>query len=292
MILNKLIVFLVFSLFVSNIALSQNADEEKFKLAESYEKNGDFKSAARMYSDLFNEQPGNDAYFQGLVRSYKAMNQFSDLWPIIEKRLSVKKNPDSYAIYGEILWRTGKTSEANKAWENAISLAPRSPDTYLDVANSQISLRLFDKSVSTLEKGRSELNSSTVFSDQLSQLYIATGNFAKGTNEVLNLFEQTNNLGIAQGRLSALLSNPDAASYVNSIIKSRADGDNINYKKLYAWFLRSTKKYEEAFEVYKKIDAMQASNGMEVLNFANSSSSDGQTDIALKAYEYIIDMGR
>jgi tetratricopeptide (TPR) repeat protein len=290
----RLIIYVLISLIVCANGFSQSAADEKLRLAESYEKSGDFTNASRLYEDLYNSgrnSKNSGKYFLGLVRSYKGLNKFSNLLPIIENELKTNKTSQILTLYGEILWRTGKTHEANTAWDEAIELNNSSTDNYEIVAETQIMLHLPDKAITTLEKARSALNNQLIFADELSQLYIATGNYSKGTQEILKLFTQTTNLPQAQGRISALMTSDTAISNIGRIINETITSNprNILLLKLQAWFERANKNFDKAFETYIEIDNISGSKGIEIINFAYDCQRDGHYDISLKAYEYVID---
>ena len=268
-------------------------EQEKFKLAESYEKVGDMKNASRLFLELYTLNKHNDKNFDAVVRTYKAQSLFSELLPIIEDNMKIRQISSVYALYGETLWKLGKPNEANKAWNDALELNPENDKCYSDVANSQIGCKQYEKAIATLLKARNTLKVKNIYADELSQLYTMTGNYKLASEEVLALYETSRNISVAQGRITAFLGNKEAKEYISSQLSERSGSSNDpEYKKLYAWFLRGMGKHEEAFEVYKKIDAMQNTRGMEILNFANTSQKDGQYDIAIKAYEYIIDRGK
>lgn len=289
----SIVIFFVSAFFTSHQLYCQNANEQKLRLAESYEKSGDMTSAARIYAELFKANPRNDACFQGLVRSYKTLNQYSELISVIEKKLETSNNAEILSIYGEILWRTGKTNDANQAWKKAIELNSDNPESYAFVAKAQNSLQLFDKVVATLEEARREIGQPHIFADDLSQLYVQTGNYSKGCAEILTVFEQNGNFSQAQGRLQALMNKPESTIFIQKQIEDKVkETDSQLYYRLYGWFLRIVKKLDLALNIYKKIDEMSNAGGREIYTFGDLSRRDRQWDIALKAYSLIIEKGK
>ncbi|MFW5701990.1 MAG: tetratricopeptide repeat protein, partial [Bacteroidota bacterium] len=219
------------------------------------------------------------------------MNKFSELLPMAENYKTNNPSPDAYSLYAELLWKTGKTNEADREWERAIELNPGNAKTYLKVFESQSGLMLFDKAIATLKEGRDNLGKPEKFANELSQLYIATGNYQAGTDEALNLLRNQNNLAVVQGRLYALMANPEAEKYVGSRLNDFAsnNSNNILAQLLYAWYATTTGNYDRALEAYINIDRLQNSRGREVIQFANRSRADGHYRIALRAYEWVID---
>ncbi len=289
--ISMIVVF--FSLNVISLA-AQSINQDRYKLAETFENNGDYKGAAKIYEELYKSNPGQDSYFKGISRTYTLLNQYSALLPIIESHLKQTENVNAVnlSLYAETLWKTGKTDEANKAWNQAINDFPKETATYSTVSNSQIKLQLFDKAVSTLETARTTFKKSELYADELSQLYIVIGDFKKASEEIIVYYLLSRNLAQAQGRISAMLNSKLTVDYLDELLKSRSKEDNLLFMNLYAWYLRVTDKLENSLELYIKIDKLVNGKGLEIYNFANTCSKDNQFDIALKAYGYVIDLGK
>lgn len=286
----KLLVFLC--ILFSITLYSQNAEIERLKLAQSYEKGGSFIDAARMYLELYNINSGNEEYFNGYIRANKSLNKFSELIPFLENHIQKYPKAETWVILGEMQWRSGKNIEANNSWAKAIELENGNPEIYNQVALSQIAVRQYEKSANTYKEARKKLGQKDIFADQLSQLYIMLGDFKSAIDEIFLLFDSTANLSLVQGRISALKTNNDAAKYLDEFLKSRSNTGKTQYMQVYAWYLTTTGKLSEAFNIYKEIDQTLKLNGQEVYNFAVSSMKDGNYDIAISAYKYIIDFGK
>lgn len=287
----RIYIYIIVFLLAGVSVFAQTADRGMFQLAETFEKGGDFEKAAAIYNDLWSRNPANVDYFQGLVRTYKGLSRYTELLPAVKKYLSIRKNPESLSLYGEILWLTGDNKGANEAWDAAISIEPNSAKTWQSVAESQITLQLFDKAIETLETGRRSIKNVNLFADLLSQLYIAKSDYEKGTREVLNIFTQNFNISQTQGRLAAIMTSDKAKKHVANQLDemSRSYSNNIVFLQLHSWFFRSIGNQNRAFEIYKQIDKMADANGRELIRFAYDSQRDGEIEIALKAFEYIID---
>jgi hypothetical protein len=145
-----LIVLLIntFSLF------SQQATEQKFRLAQSYENNGNLENAGRLYQELHNDVPLSDKYFESYVRVFKSLNKYSEL--ITDAKLQAKRKPlvKNFALVAELFWRIGETDSANIYWINSIEKADQ-PLDFINISQSQVQVRQFEKVIESLLKGRS-----------------------------------------------------------------------------------------------------------------------------------------
>jgi tetratricopeptide (TPR) repeat protein len=285
-------IFLVFLIQLYPVN-AQGIADQKYKLAQSFEQNGDFHNSGRMYLELYNANKRKKEYLQGVIRTYSAANRFGDLLEILEGHLEIQERFDVLAIIGQLHWRLGSPKKADEAWVRALELGKESPGAYMLVGEAQTNIQLSDRAIKTYVRAREEFGDPMMFIDELSQLYLITGDYKNGTEEVFKLFDLDNDFGITQGRLSAMMQDSAADKYIAESLDRKLDEkpNNINLNKIKVWFLRSHGDQEEALELTKKVDELLRGKGREILRFGNDSQQDGQYDIAMKAYEIIIDMG-
>ena len=292
--MKKIINYILVFVFASIILYSQGVNEQKFRLGFSYEERGEVQNAERIYEELIKSEPNNPQFFTAYTRIMKAQNKFSELLPLVSERAKKFETLENLDLFAEISWRVGNTEDANKSWEKALNKFENNFDTYSKIAQTQISLRLFEKAIATFLKGRKDIGSNGLFADELSKVYIATGNYKDGIEEIFNLLYANMNIATAQGRVYALIVNEEASKYLEGRIRKESEVQfkNMLTQELYAWLLRTINKLENALDVYIRIDELKKTNGMELLNFANISVQDGQYDIAIKAYKIIIEKGK
>jgi tetratricopeptide (TPR) repeat protein len=294
-----------FSFLFSFVVYAQSeTDQRKFRLAQSYEQSGDFRNAARVYQELYTANRQTPAYFDGAVRSLIALGNPAAALPIVEEYLQLptkasdERLVELHSLRGELLWRTGKTTQAAEAWQKALAMASASPtrrdSTYLKIAFSQISNRAFDAAIATLLKGRTDLNGPMLFSDQLSQLYGAAGNYEAGAQEVLTLLRLQGAQNMARGRLAAYLINDQGIAKARAVVERAATAEPTNtpLQRLYSWLLREIKDYDRALEVTDRLDKLANAQGRELYEFAENARRDGVYSAALKAFGMIIDKGK
>ncbi len=264
------------------------------RVAQAYEQSGDYRSAARIWQGLYNADASNDNYFFGVVRCLKALDNYAALTDIVEAKLQKKRSVKVLIIYAQVLTRTGRQPDANDIWKEAIANTSKSVSLYKEIAQAQLEVHSFDLAVSTLLKARSDLDDDAIFADELAQMYAVRGDYKNGVTEVLRAFRQSPNLQLAEGRLSAFMTNDTASTYVRSEIASEAKShdDNLAMLRLYEWLLRESKRYTEALDVVRRLDELQRKQGRELLTFADQCRMDGQYDVASTAYSDIISLGR
>ncbi len=288
------ILSLICVLFLLESAFSQNVLVQRYRLAESYEQGGNLEGALSIYEDLYKEKPEDDTYFFALARVLKQMSKYSELLKYAEDRFSRKQSPEIMLVLAEMNWRAGNFKRADELWKTIIGKHGINTQIYEMLASSQIELRLFEKAISTYLEARKKFDDKQMFSDNLIRLYISTGNYVDGTDEILNLLDINFNIALAQGRLFAFMSDEEAFDHIEKVLKRRSDNNksNIFYLEVYAWFLRTSSRLEQALDLTVRIDDIKQSKGLDILNFANSTSRDGDFDIAMKAFSILIERGK
>ncbi|TNE35755.1 tetratricopeptide repeat protein, partial [bacterium] len=280
-----------------NVCYGQTTNDRKIKLAQSYEQVGQYDDAIRIYNEVYKEDKGYIAAFEGLVRSYKAKNMNTELLDLLEDRIKFDKTGLNYILLGEARWKAGKSKEADEAWKLAVEKEPTNPYVYKDMAEIQTQLQLFGKAINTYKSGRENLtsrNGQTLFVDELSKLYIAIGDNKSALNETLTMLQETGNLASVEARIYAMMQDDNSKKLIDETLEDYADKNSSNYlaMELYSWYQTNIGNHQKALEYTIKSDKISNSEGRVVLTFAGNSETAGNVDIALKAYQYIIDQGK
>ncbi len=299
------LIALILLLFPCFLFSQTDAEQRKYRLAESYEQSGDMKNAARIYQELYDGNRRQSVYFDGVARTLTALNQAPSLLPLVEEQIQIQQQilaqagqkarmVELHAMKGDIFWKIGKTAQAEAAWKQGLSYAPEQQQSYTTIARSAAGNRAFELAISFLSSARAQLAAPTLFSDELSQLYGAVGNYTAGAQETLTFLRQTNNINTAQGRIAAYLINAKGTEQSKDVLQKAADAEPSNFalQRVYAWFLREIKDYSAALESTRRIDDALNAQGREIYMFAEKARQERYYDAALKGYGYVIDKGK
>lgn len=264
---------------------------DKQRLAQSYEQQGDFANSFRLYSQLLSTDPINVGYFLGVVRSLNNQQKYTELVPFVENQMKSTPSAIVFSIAAETMWKLGQPTKADEIWKTAVNEYIFSENDVISIANSQLSQRQIEKAITTFQSGRKKFSSNELFAEELSQCYAAIGNIEFAMTEIITLLRTTLNVGLVQGKITALISNPNTISTVEqSLLKlKKSDEENLLNYRIIEWFYRSTNQTSKALKIVSELDAKSGSNGGEILQFASVCSKDGLFDDALSAYSLVID---
>jgi tetratricopeptide (TPR) repeat protein len=295
--IKNIFLYSVVTFFIFNIGYSQTTTERKLSLAQSYEQVGQLDNAIRIYEEVYSQDKGYLQAFHGLIRSYKLKNMNAKLLELLEDRVQFDKKAVNYILLGEARWNAGKSSEADEAWENALKTEPKNQYTYADLAEVQSRLQLYNKAINTYLKARKNIstnNGLTLFTEELSKLYIAIGNTKGAINESLTLLMEMGALPAVEARIYALMQDEDNLDIVDETLNEFIDKNSSNYmaNELFSWYKTNLGNHSEALEYTIKADEISNQEGRLIITFGGNAEQSGNTDIALEAYQYIIDQGK
>lgn len=295
--IKNIFLYSVVSFFILNVGYSQTTTERKLSLAQSYEQVGQLDNAIRIYEEVYAQDKGYILAFNGLVRSYKLKNMNAKLLELLEDRIKSDKKALIYILLGEARWNAGKSSEADEAWENAMKAEPENQYMYADLAEVQSRLQLYTKAINTYITARKNVpnkNGFTLFTEELSKLYIAVGDTKGAMNETLILLMESGALPAVEARIYALMQDEDNLKTIDKTLKDFVNKNSSNYmaNELYSWYQTNLGNHDKAFEYIIKADDVSNQEGRLIITFAGNAEQAGNTDIALEAYQYLIDKGK
>jgi tetratricopeptide (TPR) repeat protein len=266
--------------------------EVKLKLAQSYERSGDFEAAVKLYEEAYTKDSANTLVFESLKRCYLQTKKYPEAISIINRRLA--QTPNDLALLcqlGTIYIRNAEDAKGFATWERSILLDSTSEVTYSIVANSMMEVRLFEKAIETYKRGRRACNKEKLYITDLAYLYGSTLNYADATTEYLKLVrENPAQLGFVQSRMASYTKRDDGLKAATDAVEqtTKQETENLSMSQLLAWLFMEGKHYEKAFDVYKLIDKKTNAGGREIFNFAERAFRDKSYMIASQAYQEVV----
>jgi cellulose synthase operon protein C len=272
---------------VSFVAIGQTQDNNRFRLAQSYEQGADFENAAKLYRELYTLDQSNYVVFDGLRRSLQQLKRYDEAIGLIRQRLALTpKDINLLCLLGGALYQNGSEKEATAAWEEAIDVEPTNSNVYRLVSNTLLENRLLEKAAELFRRARRECNDPNLFTLDLAQLLSVTMDYAGSTMEFLRYLQQTpTQLGYVQARLSQFTGKEEARAAAIEVVRNeQRRSDDLNLHRLLGWLMLEGKQFSDAFGVYKRIDKLANAQGGEIYSFAERAYKEGAFAVAAQAY--------
>src|SRR5712692_734659 len=281
-------------LFVATEAPAQQRDSDlTFRLAQSYERNNDWESAVKVYTELYAKDSSNVVLYESLRRCYLQLKRYDDAVQLIQTQL--RSRPRDIMLIsqlGIVYARAEQNEKAVSAWNRAIDNDKQNPNTYRTVANAATESRMLDRAIEFYLRGRSACGDPSLFAAELAYLYSMMMNYANATKEYVNLVRQNPaQLPFVQTRMASYTNRSEGLGAATLVVEDalRTSKDNIALHQLLAWLLMEGKQFEKAYEVFVRIDQQMNAGGREIYSFAEHALKEKAYSIASKAFVTLID---
>lgn len=278
----------------------QDNSRSRLRMAQDYERRGNYNTALRIYKRLYTEVPANQLYYEGLKRNMVRMKQFDELIEMINVRISrtngVRPNVDLADVY----YRKGESERALAIWQQALTQFAQQKSTYTYVANAMVSNRLYDEALEAYRQGRQTFNDENVFIFEMANIYVLRLQYKEATLEYLKHLERNpNQFGYIENRIVNYTKDPERAREVAAILEENLAGRKQKYlvRKLLADLNLRIEAYGPALIQFKILETMEppnpnqrkiAGNGRELFFFANKALKAGEFRYAQEAFNLIL----
>jgi len=290
-------IFVIIFASIFNITFAQSPDEQN-QLALQYYNNKEFDKASTIFLDLYNSQKSK-TYFNYYLNCLVELKDFETAEKILKKEIRQNSSDLSYIVdLGYVYKIEDKINEANDEFQKALKLLQPDNNQIINLANSFLSQFEFTMAEQTYLKGRKMLKDIYGFNFELANLYQAQRLWDKMINEYLDLLEiQDGYIQTVQNRLQATVYT-DKENNLKDLLKNQLikriqkSPDKTIFSELLIWLFLQEKKYDLAFLQSVALDKRLKENGSRIMDLAKQATNNKDYDIALKAYQYVIDKGK
>ena len=295
MIVTKVIPALVLTLLLMMAPVSsygQSADDrDRLRMAATYERAGDQRGAARIYQELYAAAPSNETYFQGVVRTLSALNQYDALLPLVESHATAQQSESAALLAGSLRARRGERDAAVTWWNVAYDKSTDKEQVLVATSAEQRKYGLFDLALASIRKARklAQRDDEYLYSDELVGLLISTNAYDEAVEEIFSVFRQYKDMYRAMRSLTVVLASDASQPAVRRAI-ANVPTSVEEYVRLRQWVYRQLRDWRLALEATVELDHIIRARGGEILMFAEGARNDEQYDIALLAYDRVLDM--
>ena len=287
----KIKIALILSIILVASAFTQQRNDQKLALAQSYEQIGEFNSAAKLYEELYESDPTNSQYINSLYRVYTQLKNYAALVNILDQR--IKNKPDdieAYGMLGSTYYLIGNEEKAFEIWKEPFQSANVNPVFYRLIANYALDRRAFEVAIELYEEGKKVSNDKVIYSFDLARLYSLTMQFEKAAQEYcFILSNEPSQQSVVETRVFENINRPGALDATLKVIEDCAEGNNLSFSYLLARLYTEKKTYEQAYEIYLGIDESLSSKGKELYNFARQMFAEKEFRLAAEIFKTITD---
>lgn len=283
---------LIFDLAAQNPQLNS----ARLNQAQTFERVGYFDRAAEIYRSLFESDPRNSIYYQGLKRNLMQLRRYDEMLAAIQRRLAVVDDLSCRIDIGVVYYNQNNQDGALKQWHDLLQQYP-TVGTYASVAASMKECRAFDEALRVYQEGRERFGQESLFAIELADLYVARLEYEAATAELLRyLSSDAKQLRFVQRRLIELAKeSPATAAQIEKAITKQLNQNSgaLEMRRLLAVILLENRQYARALAEYQTLEKLvntknNANAGNEIFNFAEHARNAGAWNYAEQAYQMIL----
>ncbi len=287
-----LIAFLLLSLPMG-IAAQTDTDEQ---LAAQYFKNGEFDKAEVFYRKLY-KRYADEFFYQYYIDCLLNLEDYDAAEKTVLKRIKREQNPVLYVHLGHVYRAAGDEKRSQQAFGKAVQeLTPAQRQIEL-LANAFLDKGELEYVVRVYEKGRRMLNGLYNYRFELADVYARLGKMDLVFEEFLNaLDEDESQVNKVKTELLDAMSDDVSGrkrEYFEEVVVGRIQRfpQRDIYPELLIWHYQQQKQFDRAFTQAKALDRRNREDGARVVQLGHICRTNGQYDLAIEAYRYVIRKG-
>lgn len=295
---NIIVTILIVFLVGSAQAQKQIQPASESQIAMRYYRNGEYEKAVELYKKLYYTNRSN-SYFQYYLKCLTKIKDFEVAEKLVKEQIGYNKANLSYLVeLGYLYQLQGDLNKAKSTYEKAIKKVPNNQHQIIRLASAFMGKREYGLAEITYIEGKKNLKGAYEFEVELAQLYYYQRNYEKMVFQYLSLLKKSDQyLKMVQSRLQNAVFNDIDGSLTDILQASllqalNENPENISFSELLVWLYIQSNNFEGALIQAQAIDMRLDEDGKRIIALARIASDNGNFDVAVDAYEYVVSKGK
>ncbi|MDD4646260.1 MAG: tetratricopeptide repeat protein [Bacteroidales bacterium] len=274
-------------------ALSQ---DNTTRLAWEYYNKNDYAKAAPLFLKIY-EENNVSTYLHYYINCLIETRDYETAIKTVKKEIRRTKDVNLNIELGYIYELSGDSKKADECYQEPMTYFPTSAAGIINLGNVYSSFAKYQYAETVFSLGRKLLGNSNEFRMELANVYYAERRFPEMLEEYYNLIlTDSKYLPSVQAMIQNAMAN-DVDQTLLQLTREKTSafiqkwpGIPTFYEML-IWVLCEEKKFMEAVDQAIAMDRRNQTLPDKVLQIARQSTDAGDSDAALKAYQYLIEKG-
>ena len=286
-----LFVFMLISFFAAG-------QQEEHKLAYQYYVNGEYDKAISIYDEL-NKEQFLIAYYIPYFGSLLKKEQYKQAEKLAKKMTKIYPNSLKYQLeVGLVQQKSGNTKKSDRTFQKIYKNLTGQQSQAINLANTFRQYEMYSDALQVYLLSE-KLNTTSNFGTQKAQLYANLGKVDLMIVEYLDeLKRNPKQKQIVFAKIQLFLNNDGIKSESNyQLVKKkllpfvREEQARSDFSELLIWLFMQNAQYKMAFMQAKSLDKRTDEDGEGVFDLAETFLDKQYYDLAIDAYEYVIEKG-
>jgi tetratricopeptide (TPR) repeat protein len=272
------------------------AQSNDFRIANQYMQQQNYEDALPILRNLNQQNPGAYTFYDRLAETLINLKYYDEAIELSLASIRDGNNVTRIRIkLAEIYHTGGDIEKAAETWQTVLDDNPRQIQIYHSVASSMMDRREYTKAVEIYLFSREEFENPTIFTNEIANAYMQSGQFEKAVNEYYRIITSTpQQMGFVQQRFLRMRSDElyNIAALELEDYLLDLDIENPAYSQLYqllSWLLLETKDYRRAFVFARQFESRTEQTNYSLYSLGNRLRSAREYEVAADAYSYYID---
>lgn len=291
----KKIVSVIVLLLVVNVLYAQS---DPLVQARAFAEKKEYDKAAEIYKKLYDQNPADNDVYNEYLELLLTTKDYKQAEKVVEIQKLGKPNwPMPFVDAGRVLQTSGKDKKATEQYDEAIARLNGDDNWTRQVANRFLAMGNDDYAIKAYERVREQFRVNFMYAGPLSRLYAKKGETEKAISVMLDggqVFMMNGADDIKAGLLEILGNDPKKllAGQKALIKKINEQPDNPFFTDLLTWLYTQKDDWDGALMQVVALDTRLKEQGGRILSFARYAAKEEEYDVAVKAYEEIIGLGK
>ncbi len=290
------VLFVFCFLFLSAFSNAQNQfnknTQNKYYLAETYYREGEYEKAEQLFKELYKKSPFNINYLNRLISCYQETNQFLAAENLLKQKL--KKNPNEQYLYvylGYNFERQDFSEQAKENYKKAIESISATNNFGALIGRSFKEYNLLDYAILAYERTM-DLNENANYNFQIAQIYGEKGEFKKMFDAYVDLVDKNKSFLNLVQRYTSRYITEDAEEETNVLFKKALLKKSISKPKeewniLLSWLFSQQKEYKKAFIQEKALYQRELSDLSEIFILGEIAFRNKDLSAAKQCFDFV-----
>jgi len=274
---------------------NQNVKASKERLAINYYTKKEYKKAAVIYKELYDQSP-RQYYYNYYLNCLIYLNDYKEAERLIKKHKKTKSANFRLEVdQAYVLGLLGNEKKSRKIINDLIDDLPQNKSLVKQIASALQGKGYYEEALLVYETARAMPDNNYSYDIELATAYQYTGNYEKMFDVYLeHLRTQPEETQIVKNKMQIIIKR-DIDDNLSGILKKKLlekaqrNPDVLVYSEMLLWHAMQTKDFEMAFRQARAIDMRFHDQEEVMLEVADVALSNKQYAIASKAYGYIKD---
>jgi len=294
----KLIIFIVFTLFLFGGNHYSYAQTNDNKLANHYFNKGEFEKAEVYFEKLYKKNKSK-TYFIKFFDCLVYQEKYDEAEKLSKRQIKKDRFEIEYPFrLAEVFEKTNRQDEADDIYDQLIKDLIPVQRNVTNLGRTFSNKTKFDYALKTYLKGKKIIRQGYQFNIELAKLYSAKNQPRLMINEYLNLIDYSYSYKRSvQNYLSRAIdfeTEEDKIEILKEelLIRIQKNPSNQYFSEMLIWMYLQKKQFLSAVIQAKALDKRLDLQGKKVFEIGNVCKSNESYGNARKAYQYIINLGQ